>query len=134
MTKNESNRRWYAANKERERKKRRDNYHKNRDRYLAKEKKRKYKNYHAHFDGFILSQNGRCRICFRELQSPQLDHDHITGKIRGLLCRTCNLGLGHFFDSVELLENAVKYLKENQNGKASIKYGIKKQSYCPPYG
>ena len=45
-----------------------------------------------------------------------IDHDHETGEIRGLLCNTCNLGLGHFKDNPALLEAAVQYLKEAQDG------------------
>ena len=54
-----------------------------------------------------VEQNDRCRICGRtEKESKQsfcIDHDHATGKIRGLLCRRCNLGLGfveHHFDKI----------------------------------
>lgn len=39
-------------------------------------------------------------------------HDHKTGKIRGLLCRACNHGLGNFLDSIENLEEAINYLKK----------------------
>ncbi len=39
-----------------------------------------------------------------------IDHDHETGEVRGLLCPTCNNGLGHFKDSVKTLANAISYL------------------------
>jgi hypothetical protein len=41
-----------------------------------------------------------------------VDHDHITGKVRGLLCNDCNLGIGHFKDNIEKLKLAIKYLEE----------------------
>ena len=57
------------------------------------------------------SQKGVCAVCGEGLTSKyHIDHDHITGKIRGLLCRSCNLGLGFFQDSVPKLMAAIQYL------------------------
>lgn len=42
-----------------------------------------------------------------------VDHDHQTGKIRGLLCNNCNLGIGSLGDNITSLENALKYLKKH---------------------
>jgi hypothetical protein len=62
---------------------------------------------------FIL-QDGRCAICGihqSELQrSLAVDHNHKTGKVRGLLCRECNLGLGYFRDNPDLMSKAMEYL------------------------
>ena len=55
-----------------------------------------------------------CFICGVELQLSKdvhLDHDHATDQVRGLLCRNCNLGLGSFKDSPELLRRAAFYLE-----------------------
>jgi hypothetical protein len=41
-----------------------------------------------------------------------IDHCHDTGEVRGVLCSGCNLGLGHFTDSVTKLEDAIKYIKK----------------------
>ena len=67
------------------------------------------------YQKMILEQNNLCKICGKEEQSQVLsvDHCHGTGKIRGLLCNGCNIGLGGFRDSVTSLEQAIKYLKEN---------------------
>ena len=56
-------------------------------------------------------QNGLCALpsCGKSIEVP--DHDHKTGKPRGLLCRNHNLGLGFFGDSIALLREAAKYLK-----------------------
>ena len=57
----------------------------------------------------------RCAICGDVLtsRSANLDHDHLTGKIRGWLCHACNLGLGQFRDSIRSLEAAIEYLKRD---------------------
>lgn len=60
-------------------------------------------------------QNGKCAICDTSENNGKnmyIDHDHTTGKIRGLLCHQCNFGLGHFKDNVELLKKAIKYLQK----------------------
>jgi hypothetical protein len=49
-----------------------------------------------------------CAICGEP--STCIDHDHNTGTVRGGLCRPCNIGLGHFKDSIDLLESAKTYL------------------------
>ena len=56
-----------------------------------------------------------CQICDKPFGHKVVDHDHKTGKIRGLLCRQCNFGLGHFRDNPDSLEKAATYLKEHTN-------------------
>jgi len=62
-------------------------------------------------------QGGKCGVCGQhqtELKRAlTVDHDHKTGHVRGLLCDGCNGGLGFFRDSVERLEKAIRYLREN---------------------
>lgn len=59
-------------------------------------------------------QGGLCAICARPERIPgrllAVDHDHESGAVRGLLCRACNSGLGHFEDSLELVQEASAYL------------------------
>lgn len=62
----------------------------------------------------LKEQNGGCQICGRPPKNKSLavDHCHTTGKIRGLLCSYCNVGLGHFHDKPELLNKAADYLRK----------------------
>ena len=60
---------------------------------------------------------GKCELCgIEEAQAPKkrlcVDHNHDTEEVRGLLCSSCNAGLGGLGDSVERLEKAITYLKE----------------------
>jgi hypothetical protein len=54
------------------------------------------------------------RSCYGKVCRLALDHDHQTGKVRGLLCNNCNRGLGRFKDSIENLGAAIRYLKREQ--------------------
>lgn len=53
---------------------------------------------------------GKCEIC-SSTEHLVLDHDHVTGKIRGCLCHRCNVGLGSFLDNADQLMQAAGYLK-----------------------
>jgi hypothetical protein len=55
-----------------------------------------------------------CKICSTKIDfiSKHVDHNHKTGEIRGLLCSKCNFMLGFAKDSIEILYNGIKYLKE----------------------
>lgn len=60
------------------------------------------------------THGGRCAICSSE-EPLRIDHDHKTGKIRGLLCHHCNVALGHFDDSIPIIEKAIEYLCKNKS-------------------
>lgn len=69
--------------------------------------------------GILDSQGGKCAICQKQLEfilgigkvaQPSIDHDHGTGRIRGILCHNCNHGLGHFHDDPSILSQARAYL------------------------
>lgn len=59
-------------------------------------------------------QNGRCAICGNHRSESKrnfdVDHNHKTGKVRGLLCRRCNSGLGLFGENTDIFEKAIDYL------------------------
>lgn len=68
----------------------------------------------------LKDQNGKCAICDAGEESTtkrrlSVDHDHETGKFRGLLCDRCNRGLGLLKDSEEVLNRAIAYLKKSKN-------------------
>ena len=61
------------------------------------------------FDRLVAEQGGRCAICGRP--SPEhVDHDHMSGDVRGILCFNCNGGLGQFKDDLDALSAATTYL------------------------
>lgn len=69
------------------------------------------------YDQLVVQQNGQCAIC--GTTSPMghhkrfvVDHNHITGEVRGLLCSKCNAGLGNFSDNPALMLKAALYLDE----------------------
>lgn len=72
--------------------------------------RRRYGLTEVEFREMLRSQGDVCAIC-REPDPRHVDHDHITGAVRGILCFNCNGGLGQFKDDVDRLSNAVSYLK-----------------------
>lgn len=65
-------------------------------------------------------ENFSCMICGiteEEIgRKLDVDHCHITGKVRGVLCNQCNTTLGHAKDNIAILESAIEYLKNNSGG------------------
>lgn len=86
------------------------------DQWAAYQKKANLKRYYgitpAEFDALYKKQNGVCAICSGKSDNKQLavDHNHLTGTVRGLLCERCNTGLGQFKDNHQSLKNAITYL------------------------
>lgn len=70
---------------------------------------RKYQMTVDEFDQLSRSQGNACAICSRP-RKLVVDHCHITGRVRGLLCRSCNSALGVFGDNAGGLEKAIEYL------------------------
>ena len=68
----------------------------------------------AEWDAMFDAQGGCCKICNTHQSNLKktlhVDHDHKTGRIRGLLCQKCNHGIGLFSDDPENLRRAAEYL------------------------
>lgn len=72
------------------------------------------------YEALMFEQDGACAICRTRKPGGNgnhfyLDHCHATGKIRGLLCNSCNMGLGKFGDDPENLDRAAYYLVSNSD-------------------
>jgi hypothetical protein len=67
------------------------------------------------YASMLEAQGGVCAICGKPETSKRgslsIDHDHATGRVRGLLCHACNIGLGNFRDTEAILRGAIEYLK-----------------------
>ncbi len=68
----------------------------------------------GYFDAMVLAQGGRC-VCGEELRSLHVDHDHKTGRVRGLLCRACNLAAGYLKDCPGRARRLAAYLEEQSS-------------------
>jgi hypothetical protein len=78
--------------------------------------KRRYGIDSTDFDRLLAEQDGRCAICMVPHSDKWVvDHNHDTGKVRGILCNLCNVGLGHFSDSPESLQAALIYLRPRRD-------------------
>lgn len=74
------------------------------------------------YEDILEAQGGCCAICDKrlslfldnsELPVANVDHDHVTGAVRGLVCLQCNAAIGYFRDDEKLLLRALKYLQES---------------------
>lgn len=73
----------------------------------------------------IARQAGLCPICIRPLGArPHVDHDHVTGEVRGVLCFTCNGGLGNYGDDAARLRRAADYLDGTLTAPSRIAPGV----------
>ena len=103
---NEANKRWYNNNKEL---------------VAVRQRATKYNISEDRVRELLKTTN--CDICnapLCKIKHKYIDHCHKTGMVRGVLCHTCNCGLGHFKDDIDLLNKAKKYLKQGRDDKSDI--------------
>lgn len=108
----EYNAKWYRENKEHKR---------------ILDRLRKYDLTFHEYDTLLKRQDGSCALCNRPPKTKKthnsidgfvIDHCHITGAVRGLLCSTCNLAIGLLEDSPDLVLKAYEYLQKSMKGAA----------------
>jgi hypothetical protein len=111
-------REWVNKNKSELREYRKARYRENKIPAIEQNLKRYYGLTMDDYNKIFLEQNGKCAICGLHQSNFErrfdVDHNHDNKKIRGLLCIRCNRGIGLLRDSIEVLESAVKYLKDRK--------------------
>lgn len=80
--------------------------------------KTKYNMTSEEYKNMLIAQEYSCDICgiHRDDCSKDfsVDHCHSSGNVRGLLCQSCNIGLGNFRDSIKIMKNAIAYIKKSK--------------------
>lgn len=112
---------YYAKNQDAMRKRRLENYYEDKKDpakkllWRSKQLEMKYGITLEEYNKKLEQQDYRCAICLTDKPVGNghlhVDHDHKTGKVRGLLCHHCNTSLGGFKDDLEIIGKAIEYLK-----------------------
>jgi len=82
--------------------------------------KSKYGITYSDYLSMLEAQQNKCTICGDEFDStslgakaPCVDHCHVTGKVRSILCRNCNTALGHVKENVDILKSMIAYVEDH---------------------
>jgi len=122
LTPSQKNKRYYEKHKESELQRNRVYHQDNKSKVNLRHRNTRHRITQEWFDAKIEEQNNHCAVCQKEFQgTPHIDHNHqCCPKLRScdkcrrdLLCEDCNLGLGRFFDSVTLMQNAIQYIERH---------------------
>lgn len=106
---------YYKKTIDRQRKRSRVYYSNHKDKAANYQLKSKYGIDLKTKEELLKFQDYRCKICSCPLcyETAKVDHDHNSGRIRGILCSNCNLALGLLHDDTCILNNMIEYLKGN---------------------
>ena len=115
---------YYRENKEKHNEASSRYYRKHKEKISGKSRGRwlkdKYDLTEQQYEEMLKNQGGKCKICNSENINAKskgnlvIDHCHKSGKVRGLLCDKCNMGLGTFNDDIQLFKNAIEYLEKSK--------------------
>lgn len=100
--------------------KEKNRYSNNKEKYWARSLEKIYGISAKDYKEILGQQNYVCAICEDTNSNGKrlgVDHSHLTGKVRGILCSDCNMALGKFFDDYRLLEKASQYLRKFEDNK-----------------
>lgn len=91
----------------------------NKEKFRTYGLQRKYKITQEQYEETLAAQNGHCAVCPSREGSPRrqplfVDHDHVTGEFRGLLCGIHNVALGMVRDDASILEALAAYLRRTK--------------------
>lgn len=107
---------WYLNNKEGKLKKNREWIENNPAQYRELNLKYRFGITTEIYNNILEKQDNSCAICKKHKDNFNyflvVDHCHKTGNIRGILCRKCNLGIGHLNDNIDILKNSIFYLEQ----------------------
>jgi hypothetical protein len=139
----EAQRRWHAAHPEWSKERAKRYYQKHKERlnkghaeYNSRNPVKRMNYYRKHkfgmpygtYEAMLAAQDGVCAICGsadpkrRGTQNFCVDHCHTTGKVRGLLCYSCNTALGHLNDDPEKIRKLISYLSKYSSESTRIGY------------
>ncbi len=111
-------RRWYANNKQKHLARTSAVYRRNPDAKFNRHLMRSYGITLADYDRILAFQGGGCALCGKPQRTEALrlavDHDHRTGRVRGILCHRCNCAIGALGDSAEKLTRVIEYFTRSE--------------------
>ena len=91
-------------------------YWENREKNLSDKRYKKYGITQEEYLRIVRLQEYKCAVCFKEDKiNLSVDHNHKTGKLRGIICNRCNMALGNVGDSPQVLRSLANYLEKHEN-------------------